>query len=80
MLQDIPVLLPFQNALFFSSLLGLIWIYLSVSLILTTWLQQEGIILNLALGQRSVSTNISATSVKKIQDFLECLSLYRGQI
>lgn len=79
MLQDIPVLLPFQNALFFSSLLGLIWIYLGVSLILTTWLQQEGIILNLALGQRSVSTNISATSVK-IQDFLECLSLYRGQI
>lgn len=64
---------------FVSSLLGFIWIYRSVLLILTTWLQQEGIILNLALGQKSVSINISATSMK-IQDSLECLSLYRGPI
>lgn len=41
-------------------------------LILTAWLQQEDIILNMALGQRSISINISATAVKT-QDFLNVL-------
>ena len=54
-------------------------IYLSVWLILIAWLQQEDIILNMALGHRSISINISATAVKT-QDFLECLSLCHGQL